>query len=167
MVEKRLSVEDVRQLYERHAPALVVYACGYAVDRAIAEDLVHTLFQRLLRGDIAVPEHAAGYLYRAVRNAALNAQRDGAKTVALDSSCFIHRGGDQAAALAVQEALSELPEEQREVLVMRIWGGLSLNEAAAATGVSANTAASRYRYALEKLRERLAPIGLKAKGESE
>jgi DNA-directed RNA polymerase specialized sigma24 family protein len=74
--EKKLDVEDVRQLYERHGPALMVYACGYAVDRASAEDIVHTLFQRLLRGDIAVPEQAAGYLYRAVRNAALNARLD-------------------------------------------------------------------------------------------
>ena len=155
MGDHKLSAEDVRQLYERHGPALVVYACAYTADRASAEDAVHGVFHRLLRGNTAVVDHVAGYLYRAVRNAALNAQRDNARDVALEESCFMHRSGNQVAALALQKALSELPKEQREVVVMRIWGGLSLSEAAEATGVPLNTVASRYRYALEKLRERL------------
>jgi RNA polymerase sigma-70 factor, ECF subfamily len=53
--------------------------------------------------------------------------------------------------------LSELPDEQREAVIMRIWSGLTLEEVAMATGVPLNTAASRYRYAREKLRERLKP----------
>ena len=47
-------------------------------------------------------------------------------------------------------------QEQAEVLVMKIWGGLSFPQIAAALEISANTAASRYRYALAKLREQLA-----------
>jgi RNA polymerase sigma-70 factor, ECF subfamily len=57
----------------------------------------------------------------------------------------------------LQAALLELPEEQREVVVLRIWSGMTLAEVADLSGVSLNTAASRYRYALEKLRERLKP----------
>jgi RNA polymerase sigma-70 factor (ECF subfamily) len=71
----------------------------------------------------------------------------------------VHRGGDREAALSLQAALLELPEEQREAVMMRIWSGMTLEEIAVATGVSLNTAASRYRYALEKLRERLKPEG--------
>jgi RNA polymerase sigma-70 factor (ECF subfamily) len=56
----------------------------------------------------------------------------------------------------VQSALGHLPQEQREVLVMKIWGGLSFPQIAEALQLSANTAASRYRYALAKLREQLA-----------
>jgi len=50
-----------------------------------------------------------------------------------------------------------LPEEQRATVIMRIWGGMTLEEIAEATAVPLSTAASRYRYALEKLRERLKP----------
>jgi RNA polymerase sigma factor (sigma-70 family) len=56
----------------------------------------------------------------------------------------------------VAAALLNLPENQREVLVMKIWGGLSFPQIALALRISANTAASRYRYGLAKLREQLA-----------
>jgi RNA polymerase sigma-70 factor, ECF subfamily len=57
---------------------------------------------------------------------------------------------------AVEAALQRLPEAQREVLVLRIWGELSFPQVAETLSISANTAASRYRYALSKLRESLA-----------
>jgi RNA polymerase sigma factor (sigma-70 family) len=57
---------------------------------------------------------------------------------------------------AIDAALHKLPENQREVLVMKIWGGLSFPQIAEVLRISANTAASRYRYALAKLREQLA-----------
>lgn len=167
MVENILSPEDVRQLYERHGPALVAYACSYTVDMAGAEDIVHSVFHRLLRGGIAVPEDPAGYLYRAVRNGALNARRNGAREAPLDEACFAHPTGNREAALGLQKALSELPEEQREMVIMRIWGGMTLNEAAAASGIPLNTAASRYRYALAKLREILQPNRAKESKEKE
>jgi RNA polymerase sigma-70 factor (ECF subfamily) len=50
-----------------------------------------------------------------------------------------------------------LPEEQRQVLVLHLWGGLSFEEIASTLAVSANTAASRYRYALQKLRAAMQP----------
>jgi len=55
----------------------------------------------------------------------------------------------------LERALRELPAEQREVLALKIDGGLTFARISAVLGVSPNTAASRYRYALEKLRERL------------
>ena len=57
---------------------------------------------------------------------------------------------------AISAALGELPDEQREVVVMKIWGRLSFPQIAEALEISPNTAASRYRYALAKLREQLA-----------
>jgi RNA polymerase sigma-70 factor (ECF subfamily) len=83
------------------------------------------------------------------------------------SSVFRHRGGDQEAALALEKALAELPEEQREVVVMRMWGGLTLEEIGAAVGVPLNTVASRYRYALEKLRSNLRPYERSVNGAME
>jgi RNA polymerase sigma-70 factor, ECF subfamily len=157
--EGRLSPEDVRRLYDQHGPALVAYACTFVTDGAAAEDVVHQVFLSLLSAEVVRPNSPAAYVYRAVRNAALNARRSGSRNVPLDleSSVFEHRGGNREAALALQKALAELPEEQREAVVMRIWSGLTLNEIAAAVGVPLNTVASRYRYALEKLREKLRP----------
>lgn len=159
MAERKLSADDVRRLYDRHGPALVAYACSFVTDAAAAEDVVHQVFLRLLRGTTDVPDVPVAYVYRAVRNAALNILRAGEHQRPLDpaSSVFARAGGSPDAALALQTALAELPEEQREVLVMRIWSGLTLEEVAHATGVPLHTAASRYRYALEKLRQRLQP----------
>ena len=159
MPEQKLTSDDVRRLYAAHGPALVAYACSFAADAAAAEDAVHQVFLRLLRGDTVVPDAPVAYLYRAVRNAGLNARRNGSRDVPLETetACFEHRRGDREAALALQTALAALPEEQREVVVMRIWSGMTLEEISAATGAPLNTVASRYRYALEKLRERLKP----------
>jgi RNA polymerase sigma-70 factor (ECF subfamily) len=60
--------------------------------------------------------------------------------------------------LALQSALAELPVEQREIMVLRVWGQMTFEEAAATLDISPNTAASRYRYALAKLKERLQPL---------
>ena len=143
----------MRRLYDQHGPALVAYACSFVTDAAAAEDVVHQVFLRLLSAEIAIPDVPVAYVYRAVRNAALNAQRSGLRAVEVDpqSSVFQHRCGNQ------ESALAELPEEQREVVVMRVWSGMTLEEVAAAAGAPLNTIASRYRYALEKLREKLRP----------
>jgi RNA polymerase sigma-70 factor (ECF subfamily) len=152
-----LSGEDVRRLYERHGPALLAYARSFVADAAAAEDVLHQVFLKLLRGQTSVPDSPAAYLYRAVRNSALNARRNGFGDTTLRETgpWFVHRGGDQDGAIALQAALAQLPDEQREVVMMRVWSGMTLEEIAAATAVSLNTVGSRYRYALAKLRERL------------
>ena len=157
LAEMKWNAADLQRLYRHHGAALVAYARSFLPDAAAAEDAVHSVFLRLLRGDVAAPESELGYLYRAVKNAALNAKRNVSRETQIDSGerWFVHRNGNVEAELALQEALAELPEEQREVVMMRIWSGMTLEEIGAATGVTVNTAASRYRYALEKLRERL------------
>ena len=159
MTPNKLAPETVRQLYERHGPALLAYARSFAADRSQAEDAVQQVFLKLLRGETETPDAPLAYLYRAVRNTALNSRRTIKRDASLDAveHWFSHRGGNQEAALALQSSLAELPDEQREVVIMRIWSGLTLNEIATATGAPLNTVASRYRYALEKLRERLKP----------
>lgn len=161
MPENKLSADDVRQLYTKHGAALVLYACAFVSDGAAAEDVVHGVFLRLLRVDQTIPDIPAAYLYRAVRNAALNARRNRSREDPLlkHETWLSHREGDQDAALALQKALRSLPEEQMEIVILRIWGGMTLEEAAETIGVPLNTAASRYRYALAKLREQLKPHG--------
>jgi RNA polymerase sigma-70 factor (ECF subfamily) len=155
--DQKLSADEINQLYNRHGAALLLYARGFVPDASAAEDLVHGVFLNLLRTRPKVREAPAAYLYRAVKNAALNAQRNRAREAPMPDReiWFTHSGGDHEATLALQAALAELPQEQREAVVMRIWSGMTLEEVAQATDVPLNTAASRYRYALEKLRERL------------
>lgn len=61
----------------------------------------------------------------------------------------------------VKELVKRLPEEQREVLIMRHWGDLSFKEIADTTGVSINTALGRMRYALNNLRKMMDQQGVK------
>ena len=158
LVERKLTAEEVRRLYDQHGGALLAYACAFVADVGVAEDVVHQVFVKLLQGRNQAPDAPLGYLYRAVRNAALNVRRNGRRETRLDDcALFAHRDGDREAEMALQAALLELPEEQREAVIMRVWSGMTLEEIAAASGVSLSTVASRYRYALGKLRERLRP----------
>jgi RNA polymerase sigma-70 factor (ECF subfamily) len=53
----------------------------------------------------------------------------------------------------IQDAMSRLPEMYREVVTLKVWGGLTFAEIAETLGIPANTAASRYRYGLIELRK--------------
>jgi RNA polymerase sigma-70 factor (ECF subfamily) len=153
--ERRLSAADVRRIYDRHGPALVACACALLSDYSLAEDIVHNVFLRALRGDLAFPESPLAYFYRAVKNTALNAQRDRRRESPLPATddWLVHKGGDRIASIALQRGLERLPTDQREIVILHHWSGLTFEEAAEALGISSNTAASRYRYALEKLRD--------------
>jgi RNA polymerase sigma-70 factor (ECF subfamily) len=166
--DKNLSPGEIAALYERQGGALAAYACTFVNDFAAAEDVVHQVFLKLLGHETVIPDQPIAYLYRAVRNTALNAQRAGKRETVLDdateSPVFQHHNGDRAAAVALQATLAELPAEQRETVIMRMWSGLTLEEISAATCVPLRTVASRYRYALEKLRSRLKPYESAASG---
>jgi RNA polymerase sigma-70 factor (ECF subfamily) len=61
-------------------------------------------------------------------------------------------------ALSVQAALRDIPQEQRETVFLKVWAGMTLQEISEVLEIPMNTVASRYRYALEKLREKLQPV---------
>jgi RNA polymerase sigma-70 factor (ECF subfamily) len=148
-------VNDARDLYERHGRALLAYACALLRDPSAAEDVLHQVFLNVLRGRAAMDGEPARYLFRAVRNTALNHIRGQSREVELAGAGIWLESpdGSQETAVALQSALRMLPDEQREAVVLKIWGQLTFEEAAAVVGVSPNTVASRYRYGLEKLRE--------------
>ena len=157
-----LDREDVARLYAAHGAVLVGYACSLLGDRMQAEDVVHHVFVRLLRGDVVVREGPLPYLCQAVRNTAMNHWRKHAREVSLDDSgaCWLEAPrGREEAALAIERALAELPEDQREVIVLKVWGQLSFQDIGEVLETSSNTVASRYRYGLAKLRNLLKPLG--------
>jgi RNA polymerase sigma-70 factor (ECF subfamily) len=101
------------------------------------------------------------YVYRAVRNTALNFQRQESRTIQLEDEAawFEPIRLMSEVALAVQEALYTLPSQQREVVVLHLWSEMTFCEIASLIGIPSDTAASRYRYALSKLRESLRTLG--------
>ena len=73
MGDKNLSPGEIAALYERQGGALAAYACTFVNDFAAAEDVVHQVFLKLLGHETVIPDQPIAYLYRAVRNTALNA----------------------------------------------------------------------------------------------
>lgn len=153
--------EQVQALYEAHGHVLLAYAVSLLGDRSASEDVLQQVFVKLLNGRVAISGPPLHYLYRAIRNTALNHRRNHAREVDLPSNGHWLESppGKEDIGIALQSALAELPDEQREIVVLRVWGQLTLEGAARAVDVPINTAASRYRYALAKLKTRLQPLG--------
>jgi RNA polymerase sigma-70 factor (ECF subfamily) len=151
----KLTYAEVQDLYQRHGPALLAYATGLLGSRSSAEDVLHQVFLGLL-SKVERPTEPRPYLFKAVRNRALNSRCSGARMVPLhdhDQQWLVKPQGMMEAGIEVERALRDLPSEQREVVLMRVWGEMTLEEIATMLDVPANTVASRYRYALGKLRE--------------
>jgi RNA polymerase sigma-70 factor (ECF subfamily) len=147
----------------RHGAALVLLARQWVATHADAEDVVQEAFVRFWRSR-GRADDAAAYLFACVRNCARDRQRGEARRAKREAAAALPKAEptfatavEQAERAAVVEAaLRGLPEEQREVLVMKIWGGLTFAQIGDALAIPGNTAASRYRYALEQLRKELA-----------
>jgi RNA polymerase sigma-70 factor (ECF subfamily) len=148
---------------DEHGAAMVLLARQWVSSRSDAEDIVQEAFVRFWQARERVSEPVA-YLYGCVKHCALDAQRgrqrrqrrEVASARSESDSLFAGPLEHQERQAAIEAALRSLPGNQAEVLVMKIWGGLTFPQIAAALQISANTAASRYRYALAKLREQLA-----------
>jgi RNA polymerase sigma-70 factor (ECF subfamily) len=158
--------EAFAALYDRLALRLLGAARTMIGSTADAEDVVHDLFVELARGRarLAAIVDLEGYVFTMLRNAVRRRSRraviDRRAVLAIAESRraaggFATTGADLPDDQLVA-AVAALPEAQREVVALKIDAGLTFAEIAAVTGTSLNTAASRYRYALEKLRAALA-----------
>jgi RNA polymerase sigma-70 factor (ECF subfamily) len=155
--------DDWAAWLERHGAALVLLARQWVATHADAEDVVQEGFVRFWRSRRRAND-AAAYLFACVRNCARDRQRGEARRSRREEAAAVPEAEPAFAVpleqaertAAIEAALASLPEEQREVLVMKIWCGLTFIQIGEALGVAANTAASRYRYSLERLRKELA-----------
>ena len=147
--------KEIEDLYRQHGPALLLFAIAVTGERSSAQDAVQQVFVRLLERGLGGVVHAKAYLYRCVRNAVLNSTKAHERNVALDEDTpwFDVLNRDFTEELSLRRGLRALPSEQRQVVVLRVWCGLTYAETASLLEISANTVASRYRYALEKLRD--------------
>lgn len=157
-----------KHCFDQVAPKLLLYAAQICPSRADAEDVVQMAFVRWWRRfPDGNPEHIP-LLYAAVRTIALDQRRSDTRRVRRESASEVALPSENApvfdtspeqreTARIVQEALETLPENQREVVTLKLWGGLTFAEIAETTGESINTISGRYRYALQGLQKRLAP----------
>ena len=157
------------RVYDEHAPG--VYAAAYRIlaDRARAQDVVQDIFLRLWRRPAAFDARRGelgSYLRLMARSRALDLWREAQAAgrasdrlkivVAADDGRPEERPSDAAelgdARSTVRDALTRLPEAQREALVLAYWGGLTADEIARRSAVPLGTAKSRIRLGLAKLR---------------
>jgi RNA polymerase sigma-70 factor (ECF subfamily) len=146
------------------APALIVFARRWAPSHADAEDIVQDGFVRFFRSGGRAADPAA-YLYACVRSAALSwlqsAGRRARRVHAagqqrpVEEPVFVTRLERDERHRALEAAVAALPGDQAEVVVLRIWGGLTFAQIGEVMGTPLHTAASRYRYAMESLRSTL------------
>jgi RNA polymerase sigma-70 factor (ECF subfamily) len=151
--------DQLGALLSTHGAALRLYARQWC--EGAADDVVQEAFVQLAR-QATVPQEPAAWLFRVVRNGAISAQRSAARrrrhetTAAADrSDWFESRPESRVDATSAVAALNELYEEQREVVVAHLWGGLTFEQIAELVGTSSSTAHRRYEQGLKTLRERL------------
>lgn len=172
------------ELVLRHERPLWNFLRRHLRDNATAEDLMQETLLRVLRGAAEWQPTAkfSTWLYTIARNLCVDharrmihrttssldgpaaSLRDGAsRTRAIDNVVGGDRGGEAAtfsreAAGRIEAAIAELPDEQREVFLMREVMDMPFAEIAEAVGSSVPTVKSRMRYALGRLREALSDL---------
>lgn len=144
---------EVGRLYDQYGASLYRYALMILADRAAAEDAIQQVFTALLTRDRHI-EQDERYLRRAVRNECYSAlrlrTRSGGDAGLLEPVAPDARPDDR---IAIEKGIRELPAEQREVVHLHVFEGRTFQEIADLTGESLNTCASRYRYAVAKLKQ--------------
>jgi len=160
---------DLSRLYDEHAQPLYAFLLNLTRDEADTRDLLQDIFVKIARD----PELLAGvrderaFLIRLAHNAAIDLMRRRGtrdktrEQFAAESISPFAPGAspdEQIFRAALAGALAELPPDQCAVVHLKLWEGLTFEQIADALDIPLNTAASRYRYGLDKLRGRLRPL---------
>ena len=158
-----------KQWIEAHGPKLLLCARQWTRSLADAEDVLQEAFVRYWRHQRQLPGDPQALIITSIRRAALDLARredrraareekagEGLEEATLGFEQLPGEGDERRAEIEV--ALQRLPAEQREVLVLKIWQEFTFEQIGEALGIPPNTAASRYRYALNALRQQLEPL---------
>jgi RNA polymerase sigma factor (sigma-70 family) len=170
----------IAQAMERDGSRLRNYIRKHVLDREATEDILQEVFCELIEAyRLLKPiEQVSAWLFRVARNRIIDRFRsrkveslsqpkygeDDDEAVSLEDLLPSPESGPAAAYARsvlleeIDEALDEMPEEQRSVFIAHEWEGYSFKELSAETGVSVNTLLSRKRYAVLHLRRRLRSI---------
>jgi len=143
-------------LWDRYAGDLFAFLQALLCSGHDAEDVLQTVFVRIVRKRryLAGAQSLDGYVFQIARNEAASFLRLRRRRYSGDQwlqAAEIDTRTDEWAE-QLQAALAALPQEQREIVVLKIYRDKTFQEISEILGVSPNTAASRYRYGIEKLR---------------
>lgn len=168
--------QRISDVVRRERSRLLNFIRRRVPDPGDAEDVLQDVFYRLVEANrLLMPiEHVTGWLFRVARNRITDLFRkqqpenfsdvvsdESGETMSLADLLPSPDAGPEALYARevlleeLEDALEELPEEQREVFVAHEFEGRSFKELSAESGVSVNTLLSRKRYAVLHLRERL------------
>lgn len=153
-------------MWGRYANDLFAYLLVVLCSRHDAEDLLQTVFVRIVqkRHRLAKARRLDAYVYKIARNEVssfISRRKRERKIEAVNESWLVAPENYQESnelTEQLQTALARLPQQQREVIVMKIYRQKTFLEISMFLGLSQNTVASRYRYGLEKLQKLLVGI---------
>ncbi len=162
----RLGVSGLGPLYDLTAQRLVRYASMVTRQQQDAEDAVHTALAKLADRPLLLLKVNSpwAYLLRIVRNEALLISRRNARIQCsgtlsdLATYCRVDDLEREDSFRQVWLALRRLPREQSEVIALKIWESMTFAEIAGVLDISPNTAASRYRYGMQRVAAILKPL---------
>jgi RNA polymerase sigma-70 factor (ECF subfamily) len=152
--------ESVESLYEAHASGLLAFLAARLRNTAWAEDLLHDTFLAYMRQagrEIAAPK---AYLYQTAHRLSLNALRDRGRNGRAHQALVADRqewkaldSADHLLAVEVRQTLTALPDEEREVLVLRVYGSLTFQEISELVGATLSTVFRRYQRAIATVKQ--------------
>ena len=154
-----VDAHEIAELVDRHAAALELYAAHWT---DAPEDCVQEAFVELAR-QLQRPGHVVAWLYQVVRNRAHNAARSARRRTHHEQLAALRNANQQTCEFVAEEttslpeALAALETEQREIVVLRIWSGLTWQQIADLTNTSSSGAQRQYVAALGNLRKHLEP----------
>lgn len=160
---------DLERIYDAHASALYAFGLHLTRDEGETRDLIQEVFVKLARHPELLRDvtDARAFLFRLLHNASIDrfrrhqTQQSYLNALAAEPTPLFAPTSDpdeQAFRDALGRGLETLPPEQREVLHLKLWQGLTFDAISEILGIPLNTAASRYRYGLDKLRQHLRPL---------
>jgi RNA polymerase sigma-70 factor (ECF subfamily) len=145
--------------FEEHTPRLVLYARQWLGHEAAA-DAVQDAFIQLMKQK-QEPPNVRAWLFKTVRNRTISQMRSQARrkkrerTAGQSRSCFESRTDDLLDAKAISEMLQDLEPESREIIVLRIWGQMTLQQIGQIVDLSPTTVFRRYEQGLKTIRQAL------------
>jgi RNA polymerase sigma factor (sigma-70 family) len=163
----RGSKDALCRIYDKYRDDLVRIAAGLANNVSVAEDVVQDVFLTLVRsgGRSEIKRNLKAYLTTCVANKIhdLGRKKNAPNPVSLDDiepRASNSKGPDQCVACdeefeKVYKAMSLLPYEQKETVILHLQGRMKFREIAKLQGTSIKTTLSRYSYGLNKLRSML------------
>ena len=160
-----MDAQQLEYLYDEFAPTVHAFALQLCRNQEGSKDLMQSVFLRLVQRPRFTILNPRSFLLRCTYRAYVDlVRRESSRQRTLDEFAREPVAGFRAepdgdrtfAALPILlDGLAVLPSEQRAVVHLKIWEQRTFRQIAGILGISANTAASRYRYAIDKLRGRM------------